>query len=131
MVLCWIFRSTCLSESEKGMEIDQIKSNFKRYKPEEIFKAIMPFLIPCSACIKGLCVATLKRYGNALVYKCLECGEAVTSGNNGRLIDAYAELRKKNGQDDCYIPDCDRPGEAEAEMPVKLCWKHLGYEKKK
>lgn len=113
------------------MKTEEIIVSFQKYDPEVIFSALKPFVKRCSMCREGLMIAILKRYGDALVFECLDCGEGVTSGNEGRLIDRYAELRKKNGQSACYYPDCDRPGEAEAEISVKLCWKHLGYKKKK
>ncbi|MEE9581196.1 MAG: hypothetical protein V3V74_07770 [Nitrosomonadaceae bacterium] len=87
-------------------------------------KALDKFMLPCSACAGGMMVATLKRYGNGLLFECLECGEGVISGRGGRLTDAYAELRKKKGQDACHVAACDRPGETAVVLPVMVCWKH-------
>jgi len=91
---------------------------------EAAYKALDKFMIPCCHCLAGLMVATLERFGDSLVFKCLECDESVISGKDGILIDAYAEMRKEKGQTCCCHPGCDRSGEATKLIMGPVCWKH-------
>jgi len=84
-------RLTELNDKRRGMkrgkmEINELPIRFQKFKPEAIFRALQPFVINCGIC-EGTMIATLKKMENSLVFKCLDCGEELLSGNAGILTE--------------------------------------------